>query len=104
MSFCFDDEAFEPVLLDGPIALVFPQPFDVRGRQELQHQPRPFGIWLSIDDDLIGRDVEVIGIVLAEEVGLLQPGLKLAGRVVDRHEVCNKYGIYDGWLTKSIIF
>lgn len=78
VAFCLNYESFESVLLDSSIFLIFPQPFDMRGGQQLQHQPRLFSIRLVIDDYFVSRDVEVEGVIFSEEVIFLQSSLELA--------------------------
>lgn len=83
----FNDEPLELILLDRPVFFVLPQPLDMGGRQQLQHQPGFFGVGLGIDDYFVRRHVQVEVVVLPQKVVLLQPGLELAPRVVNRHAI-----------------
>ena len=65
MALSLDNEAFEFVFLDCSIALVFPKPFYMSCGEEFQDKPWFFGVGLSIDDNFIMGDIEIIRVILS---------------------------------------
>lgn len=81
MSFSLDDESFQLVLADF-VSLVLPKPFNMCGGQQLEDNRWTFRVWLSVDNYLIGRDIKIERLVLAQEVGFVQTSLKQAAGVI----------------------